>query len=100
MILVPLLNPKFRNRISQPAYANFGFGALFARRELARDRRRNDVRGGSRVVVEIHVPDPRTALLDLLRRDQDLPDVLVGLTEMLLQLEHALLQAPEVVHQV
>src|SRR6266404_4459096 len=68
-------------------------GRLFPNRQLMRDRCRDDVRGGFHGVVELDLPDARAALLDLLGRDQDLADVLIGLAEMLLQLEHAFLQA-------
>ena len=40
------------------------------------------------------------ALLDLLGGHENLPHVFVGLAEMLLQLEHALLQPLQIVHQV
>ena len=43
--------------------------------------------------------DYGAAPFDLLGRDENLPHVLVGLAEMLLQLEHPLMQALEVVHE-
>src|SRR5262245_25852854 len=75
------------------------YGRFFPH-HLARNRCRNDVTAGTQGLVELDLADARAALLDLLGRDQDLADVLIGLAEMGLQLEHALLQALEVVHQV
>src|SRR5579871_3579851 len=52
---------------------------------------------GLRLLAEIEFLDPPGALLDLVRRDQDLPHVLVHVGEMLLQFQDALAQASEIV---
>src|SRR6185436_20793860 len=57
------------------------YGRLFSH-HLARSRHRDDARGGFHGVVKLGLPDARAALFDLLSRDQDLPDVLIGLAEM------------------
>jgi len=49
---------------------------------------------------ELDLLDARSASFDLLRRDQDLPHVFVGLAEMLLQLRDALVQALEIVYEM
>ena len=49
--------------------------------------------------LELDFGDARAALFDLLRRDHDLADVLVGLVEMALQLEHAVVHARHVLDQ-
>ena len=52
-------------------------------------------------VLEFELADAGRAPVDLLGRDQHLPDVLVGLAEMPLELHHPLAQAAEVVeHQL
>ncbi len=49
---------------------------------------------------ELDLLDARSASFDLLRRDQDLPHVFIGLAEMLLQLRDALVQALEIVYEM
>src|ERR1041384_8116744 len=54
----------------------------------------------SLVVAELERFDSPAALHHFLGRDQDLRDVLVGLPEVLLQVQHALAQPGHVLHQV
>src|SRR4051794_15707993 len=75
--------------------------ALFPGLQLARQwkqlgcPRLDDTRGFGRSVglAEVQFLNASGALFDLVGRNQNLPDVLVGLREMVLQLQHALAQA-------
>src|SRR5262245_11680168 len=77
---------------------------LFARLQLARQRERlgrawfDDPRrlGRSVALAEIEFLDPAGALFDLVGRDQDLPDILVDVAEVLLQLQYAVAQPSQV----
>ena len=55
--------------------------------------------GGRRRLLELQVLDLVAARSDPLRRCEDLLDVVVGLAEMPLQVEHALAQPAHVLHQ-
>ena len=70
----------------------------FPASELAGLRHRQDV-GAAPVLLELDLSDARAALFDLFRRNDDLPHVLVGLVEVRLQLEYALVHARDVVDQ-
>src|ERR1043166_4809469 len=73
---------------------------LAHREQLGRAALDEARRLGRRVFGEIELLDAAGALLDLVGRDQDLADVLVGVAEMLLQLEHAIAQAAEIVAEM
>src|SRR5215472_4227565 len=53
-----------------------------------------------RLLAEIEFLDAARAFLDLVGGDQDLPDVLVHVGEMLLQLQHTIAQASEIVAEI
>src|SRR6516162_3954367 len=76
--------------------------ALFAGLQPARQRGGDDDRIGSGAVlaVELDLLDACSPLFDLFRRNENLPHVLVGLAEMLLEFQHPLVQAFEVVHEM
>ena len=73
--------------------------ALFAGLQPARQRGGDDDRIGSGAVlaIELDLLDARSPLFNLFRRNENLPHVFVGLAEMLLQFQHPLVQALEVV---
>src|SRR4051812_40445968 len=84
-------------------------GVLFAGPQLARQRREqfgtirfDDARRLGRCLglAEIQLLDSPRALFDLVGGNQDLADVFVGLAKMVLQLQHALAQAAEVVAEM
>src|SRR5262245_31249859 len=52
------------------------------------------------LAVELHLLDAVAAFLDLVERNQNLPDVFVRLVEMRLQLADAIAQPTDVVHQI
>src|ERR1041385_405888 len=72
--------------------------ALQGRKQLGTLRFHDPRRLGRRLgLAEIQLLDAAGALFDLVRRDQDLPDVLVNLAEMVLQFQHALTDRKSVV---
>src|SRR3979490_1466771 len=81
---------------------------LLPRLQLARQRKQlgrgwlDDARGfcGRLSLAEIEFLDPPGALFDLVGGNQDLPYILVGVAEMLLQLQHAIAQPPQIVAEV
>ena len=77
-------------------------GPLFASVQTQRHRGGDDhgIGGGPVLAAELDLLDARSPPFDLFRRNENLPDVFVGLAEMLLQLQHALVQALEVVHEM
>src|ERR1700694_4699097 len=62
----------------------------------------DDARGfcGRLSLSEIEFLDPPGALFDLVGGNQDLPYILVGVAEMLLQLQHAIAQPPQIVAEI
>src|SRR5215472_18211998 len=85
------------SRLNCPAAPGW---VLAAGLEPARDGRRDDIGCATFLGVELDVGDPVGSLLHLFGRNEDLLNVVIGLAEMLLQLEDALLQALEIIHQV
>src|SRR5262249_22999048 len=79
---------------------SFTDAPLLARLQPARQRSCNDDGLGGVLAVELDLANAGAPPLDLFRRNENLPHVLVGLAEMLLQFQHALVQAFEVVHEV
>src|SRR5215468_4005949 len=76
--------------------------ALFAGLQPARQGRGDDdwIGCGALLAIELDLLDARSPLFDLFRRNENLPHVLVGLAEMLLQFQYPLVQAFEIVHEV
>jgi len=74
---------------------------LAGQREEFRGGWLDEARGlGGRFLAEIKFLDPAGALFDLVGGNQDLPDVVIGVAEMLLQFQNALAQPPQIVAEV
>src|SRR6266851_9120657 len=81
---------------------------LFPRLQLAGKRKQlgrialDDARdlGRRLALAEIQFLDPSRSLVDLVGGNQDLPDILVGVAEMLLQFQYAVAQPSKIVAEV
>src|SRR6516165_7982759 len=73
-------------------------GNLFARFKLAHGAG-DQIRVGRGLAAEFDLEDALATAFDLLDRNQRLPDVLVGLTEVVLQLADAVAEQADVFYQ-
>src|SRR5262249_58674233 len=94
---VPYSIPAAEQWSAKRAYSAATKG-LFTCNQPARERGGNQPLLRIVLAAELELVDAAGALLDLFGRDQDLAHVFVGLAEMVLQLDHAVTQPPEVVH--